>query len=126
MFDSCVACIALSWNDNVSSAYCTAFAGKRERGRKQRDFAPKSALHFVSKLIILQKVESLTSKLIFYYTVLDPFHRSRVFMRIIVSMSFDCMHFACFSFFFALTLKKISDIIGLKSFYVVGWSEKKI
>ena len=39
---------------------------------------------------------SLTSKLIFYYTVLGPFYRSRVFMR----MSFDCMHFTCFPFFF--------------------------
>ena len=57
MFDDCVAPIALSWNDNVLSAYCIAFAGERKRGRKQRDFAPKNAIHFVSKHSF-QKVES--------------------------------------------------------------------
>ena len=55
---------------------------------------------------------SLTSKLIFQYTVLGPFHRSRVFMRIDIRRSFDYMHFACFPFF-AFALKKISDVIGL-------------
>ena len=60
MFDVCVARIALSWNDNVSSAHSIAFAVEPERGRKQRDFAIKNAIHFVSKLIIFQKVESDT------------------------------------------------------------------
>ena len=32
------------------------------REKSQRDFAPKNAVHFVSKLIIFQKVESDTSK----------------------------------------------------------------
>ena len=54
----------------------------------------------------------LTLKLIFQYTALGPFHRSRVFMRIDIRRSFDCMHFACFPFF-RFTLKKISDVIGL-------------
>ena len=62
MFDHCVVHIALSWNDNVSSAHCIALAGERKRGSKQRDFAPKNAIHFVSKLIIFQKVESDTSE----------------------------------------------------------------
>ena len=46
MLDHCVARFALSWNDNdnVSSAYRIAFAGERERDRKQRDFAPKNAI----------------------------------------------------------------------------------
>ena len=61
MFDYCVACIALSWNDNVSSAYRIASAGEREPGRKQRDFAPKNAIHF-SKHFIFQKVKSDTDK----------------------------------------------------------------
>ena len=50
----CVACIAVSLNDSVSSAYRNAFAGETERGRKQRDLAPKNKIHFVSKLIIFQ------------------------------------------------------------------------
>ena len=37
-----VACIALSWNDNVLSAYHIAFAGECKRGRKQCDFAPQT------------------------------------------------------------------------------------
>ena len=49
-------------NDNVWSAYGIAFTGERERGRKQRDFAPKNAIHFVSKLIVFQKVESDTGE----------------------------------------------------------------
>ena len=60
MFDHCAARLALSWNDDVSSAYRIAFAGERERGTKQRDLAPKNAIHFVSKLIIFQKVDSAT------------------------------------------------------------------
>ena len=60
MFDHCVARIALFWNDNVSSVYRIAFAGERERGTKQRDFARRNAIHFVSKLIIFHKVESDT------------------------------------------------------------------
>ena len=44
--------------EDVSSAYGIAFAGESERGRKQRDFAPKNAIHFVSKFIIFQKEES--------------------------------------------------------------------
>ena len=42
------------------------------------------------------------SKLIFIIiltTVLGPFYRSRVFMRINIRLSFDCMHFTCFFFF---------------------------
>ena len=62
MFDHCAARIALSWNDNVGSAHRIAFAGERERGRTQRDFAPKNAINFVSKLIIFQKVESDTGE----------------------------------------------------------------
>ena len=63
MFRHCVARIALSRNDNVSSTNRIAFAGKRERGRKQRDFAPtKNAIHFASKLITFQKVESDTGE----------------------------------------------------------------
>ena len=49
--------IALSWNDIVLSAYRIAFAGERNRGRKQRDFAPKNAIQFVPKLIIFQKIK---------------------------------------------------------------------
>ena len=62
MLDHCVARIALFWNDNVSSVYRIAFAVERERGTKQRDFARKHAIHFVSKLIIFQNVESDTIK----------------------------------------------------------------
>ena len=62
MFDHCVVHIVLSWNDNVSSAYRIALVGERERGSKQRDFASKNAIHFVSKLIIFQKVESDTDE----------------------------------------------------------------
>ena len=51
MFDQCVARIALSRNDNVLSAYRVAFEGEREQVRKQHDFAPKNAIHFISKLI---------------------------------------------------------------------------
>ena len=39
-----------------------------------------------------------TLKLIFYYTVLCPFYRSRVFMRINLRKLFNWMHLACFSF----------------------------
>ena len=46
----------------VLSAYRIAFAGESERGRKQREFAPKHAIHFVSKLIIFQRVESDTAE----------------------------------------------------------------
>ena len=46
----------------VSSAYHIALARERERVRKQCDFAPKNAIHFVSKRIIFQKVESDTSE----------------------------------------------------------------
>ena len=50
----------------------------------------------------------------FYYTVLSLFHQLRVFMHINIHMLFDCMHFAaCFFFFFAFTMKKISDVIEL-------------
>ena len=48
---------------------------------------------------------SLTWKLFFCYTVLGPFYRSCKFMRI--RMPFDCMHFACFSFFCVYTEKDI-------------------
>ena len=58
MFDHCAARIVLSRNNNVTSALRIAFAGERERGRTKRDFAPKNAINFVSKLIIFQKVES--------------------------------------------------------------------
>ena len=58
MFDHFVACIMLSWNNNVSSAYGIAFAGECEQGRKQCNFAPNIAIHFVSNFIIFQKVES--------------------------------------------------------------------
>ena len=61
-FDHCVARIALPWNDNVSLKYSVAFAGERTRGRKQHDFAPKNAIHFVLKIIIFQKVESDTGE----------------------------------------------------------------
>ena len=44
--------------EDVSSAYGIAFAEESKRGRKQRDFAPKNAIHFVWKFIIFQKVES--------------------------------------------------------------------
>ena len=47
------------------------------------------------------------SKLIFYYTVLGLFHRSRVFMGINMHMSFDCMYFACFLSFCVYTEKDI-------------------
>ena len=47
---------------NVSSAYRITLAGERERGRKQRNFEPKNAIHFVSKLIIFQKLESETGE----------------------------------------------------------------
>ena len=53
-------------------------------------------------------------KLIFYYTVLGPFYRSHVFMRINIHMSFDWMHFACS--FFSFTWNNISDVIGLNRF----------
>ena len=42
----------------VLSAYRIAFAGVLEQGRMQCDFAPKNAIHFVSKLMIFRKVES--------------------------------------------------------------------
>ena len=45
MSDHRVAWFALSWNDNVLSAYRIAFAGERERDTKQRDFTPKNAIH---------------------------------------------------------------------------------
>ena len=51
-------CIALSRNDNFSSAYLIAFEGESKRGRKQCDLAPKNTIHFVSKLIIFQEVGS--------------------------------------------------------------------
>ena len=48
--------------DYVSSAYRIAFAVESKRGWKQREFAPKNAIHFVSKLIIFQRVESDTGE----------------------------------------------------------------
>ena len=57
MFDHCVTRISLSCNDRVSSANRIAFARQHKQGRKQRDFAPRNTIHFVSKLIISQKVE---------------------------------------------------------------------
>ena len=50
MFDHCVPSIALYWNNNVSPAYCIDFAGERERGRKQRNFVSKNAIHLVQNL----------------------------------------------------------------------------
>ena len=61
MFDHSVARIAPTWNDNVASIYCIAFARERERGRKQRYFAPKNAIHFVSKLKSFSKTEQVKS-----------------------------------------------------------------
>ena len=49
MFNHCVALIALSWNDNVSSTNRIAFAGERKRGKTQCDFAPKNAIKFCFK-----------------------------------------------------------------------------
>ena len=49
IFDHCVACIALSWNDDVSSVYRFAFAGERKRGRKQR-----AILHQKTQSILFQ------------------------------------------------------------------------
>ena len=40
----------------MSKQHC--FSGEHEACRKQRNFAPQNAIHFVSKLIIFQKVES--------------------------------------------------------------------
>ena len=56
----CVARIVLSWNDNVLSAYRIAFVGESKRGRKQRDFAPKNAIHLFqnSSISKMEKVES--------------------------------------------------------------------
>ena len=54
---------------------------------------------------------SLTSKLIFYYTVLGPFNRSRVFMRINYACCLIAGILPVFRFF-VFTLKKISDVIG--------------
>ena len=60
----CVACVAVSLNDSVSSSYRNAFAGESERGKKQRVFAPKNKIHFVSKLIIfkMEQVQSHTGE----------------------------------------------------------------
>ena len=60
MFDHCVARISLSWNDNVSSAYRINFVGERERGRKQRGFPPKNAIHLVQNLSLF-KTEQVQS-----------------------------------------------------------------
>ena len=95
--DHCVARIALSWNGNVSLAYHIAFAGERDKAESSA-ILQNNAIRFVSKLIIFQKVEILTLKLIFYYAVLGLFYLSRVFMHINTRMSCDWMHFACFSF----------------------------
>ena len=75
----------------------------------------KHAIHFVLKLVSFQKVEPQRRNRFFIMAVSGPFYRSRVFMRINIRMSFDCMHFACFFcfVFFAFTLKKISEVIGL-------------
>ena len=63
MFDHCLARIALSWNDNISSAYRIAFAGEHDPGKKLIAILhPKNAIHFVSKLFIFQKVESDTTE----------------------------------------------------------------
>ena len=58
MFDHCVPSIALSWNNNVLSAYYIDFAGERERGRKQRNFVSKIRDPFGSKLIIFRNEAS--------------------------------------------------------------------
>ena len=48
----------------VSRQHRIAFVGERKRGRKQRDFAPKNAIYFVSKLILskMEQVESDTGE----------------------------------------------------------------
>ena len=63
MQDYWVTCIALSWNDNVLSAYGIVFAKQRKRGRKLRNFAPKSAIHLFqnSSFSKMEQVESNTS-----------------------------------------------------------------
>ena len=55
----------------------------------------------------------LTSKLIFYNTVLGPFYRPRVFMRTIYACHLTACILGVFRFFFAFTQRKISDVIGL-------------
>ena len=64
IWDHYVARIVLSWNDNVSSVYPVAFAGERERGRKQHDFAPKNAIHLFqnSSFFKMEEVESDTGE----------------------------------------------------------------
>ena len=54
----------LSWNDNVLSIYRVAFAGERERDRKQRNLAPKNAIHLFQNLSFskMEEVESDTGK----------------------------------------------------------------
>ena len=49
---------------------------------------------------------SQMGKLIFDYTVLCPFYRSRVFMHINTCMAYNCMHYAVFLFFFAFCTEK--------------------
>ena len=83
---------------------CThCFCGRMHARQKAALFCTKKRILVFSKLIIFEKVESLTSKLIFYYTVLGPFYRSRVFMCLNLGMSFNCMHFACFLFLWIYT-----------------------
>ena len=64
MLDHCLARIALSWNDIVSSAHCIAFAGERERDRKKRNFAPttQSILFQNSSFSKMKQVESDTGE----------------------------------------------------------------
>ena len=47
-------------------------------------------------------------------------------MRINMRMSFDCTHFACFSFFFAFTLKKVPDVIGLNRLMKAYFSTNRL
>ena len=55
MFDNCITRIALSWNNNVSSAYRIAFAGERERGKKAAPFCTKKRNPFCFKAYYFPK-----------------------------------------------------------------------
>ena len=148
MFDHCIARIALSWNDNVSSVYRIAFA-EREWGRKQRDFASKNASILFQNLLFSKsriryrwefgaaenwRVSVHELNITIVKSHFDPnkfreyfnwkhseksigsVYRSRVFMR--VNMRNCACHLnACILpgslFFFAFTMKKKSDVIGL-------------
>ena len=54
----------MSTYDKFSSAYRIAFAGERERGRKQSDFAPKNAIHLFQNSLFsrLEEVELNTGE----------------------------------------------------------------